>query len=53
MAEKRGAVPEWVFCNEEGNCLNEFLFRMRKFYPLIKTAKLRSFRVHDLIPMHS
>jgi integrase len=37
-----------VFCNEEGNYLNEFLFRMRKFYPLVKAAKLRSFRIHDL-----
>jgi hypothetical protein len=36
-------MPEWVFCNDEGNHLNEFLFRMRKLYPLIKAAKLRSF----------
>jgi hypothetical protein len=28
--------------------LNEFLFRMRKFYPLVKAAKIRSFRFHDL-----
>jgi hypothetical protein len=35
-------TPEWVFCNEEGNHLNEFLFRMRKFYPFIKAIKMRS-----------
>jgi integrase len=46
--KKGKPVPEWVFCNEEGNYLNEFLFRMRKFYPLITAAKLRRFRIHDL-----
>jgi integrase len=46
--KKGKPVPEWVFCNEEGNYLNEFLFRMRKFYPLLKAAKIRSFRIHDL-----
>jgi integrase len=46
--KKEKPVPEWVFCNEEGYHLNEFIFRMRKFYPLIKAAKLRSFRIHDL-----
>jgi integrase len=46
---KKGApVPEWVFCNEEGNYLNEFIFRQRKFYPLRTAAKLRAFRLHDL-----
>lgn len=37
-----------MFSNDEGNHLNEFIFRMRKFYPLIKAAKMRSFRIHDL-----
>src|SRR5215813_14801106 len=46
--KKGKPVPEWVFCNEEGSHLNEFIFRMRKFYPLIKAAKMRSFRIHDL-----
>jgi integrase len=46
--EKGKKVQDWVFCNEEGNHLNEFLFRMRKFYPLLRVAKLRSFRIHDL-----
>lgn len=46
--KKGKPAPEWVFCNEEGNYLNEFLFRMRKFYPLIKAIKMRSFRIHDL-----
>jgi integrase len=46
--QKGKAAPEWVFCNEEGTFLNEFLFRMRKFYPLIKAAKMRAFRIHDL-----
>jgi integrase len=46
--KKGKPVPEWVFCTDEGNYLNEFLFRMRKFYPLIKASKLRKFRIHDL-----
>jgi integrase len=46
--KKGQPVPEWVFCNDEGNYLNELLFRMRKFYPLITAAKLRKFRIHDL-----
>jgi len=41
-------MPDWVFCNEEGNYVNQFLFRVRKFYPLIKASKVRSFRIHDL-----
>jgi len=46
--KKGKSMPDWVFCNDEGNHLNEFLFRMRKFYPLIKAVKMRSFRIHDL-----
>jgi integrase len=41
-------IPEWVFSNDEGNYLNEFHLRTRTFYPLIKAARLRSFRIHDL-----
>jgi integrase len=41
-------VPEWVFCNEDGNYLNEFNFRTRNFYPLLEKAGLRRVRVHDL-----
>src|SRR5215471_17477880 len=41
-------LPEWVFCTEDGNFVNEYNFRSRKFYPLITKAKLRRFRIHDL-----
>jgi integrase len=53
--EKGKAVPEWVFCNEEGSFMNEFNFRTRKFYPLFKkedgvgaALQLRRIRLHDL-----
>lgn len=46
---KRGAaVPDWVFCNQDGSYLNEYNFRTRKFYPLLEKAKLRRVRLHDL-----
>jgi integrase len=46
--KKGKPMPDWVFCNDEGSHLNEFIFRMRKFYPLIKALKMRAFRIHDL-----
>jgi integrase len=45
---KGKALPEWVFCNEDGIYLNEFNLRTRKFYPLLMKAGLRRIRVHDL-----
>jgi integrase len=46
---KNGApVPEWISCNDEGNFINEFHFRDRKFYPLRRAAGVRAFRIHDL-----
>jgi integrase len=52
---KKKPVPEWVFCNDDGNFMNEYNFRTRKFYPLFKKAKgeekppeLRQIRLHDL-----
>src|SRR5262249_7412661 len=46
--KKGKPVPEWIFCTEDGAFGNEYNFRSRKFYPLIKRAKLRRFRIHDL-----
>ena len=48
-------MPEWVFCSDDGNYVNEYNFRTRKFYPLFKkkegdhkATQLRRIRVHDL-----
>jgi hypothetical protein len=47
--------PEWVFCSEDGNFMNEYNFRTRKFYPLFKkeegedkSLELHQIRLHDL-----
>jgi integrase len=42
------SMPEWVFCTEDGNFVNEHNFRARKFYPFVRSGKLRRFRLHDL-----
>jgi hypothetical protein len=31
---KGDKIPQWVFCSEDGNFMNEYNFRARKFYPL-------------------
>jgi len=53
--QKGEKMPEWVFCSDDGNFMNEYNFRTRKFYPLFKKAKgeekpleLRQIRLHDL-----
>jgi integrase len=46
--KKGKPAPEWVFCDEDGNFLEEFTFRKNTFYRLLTSAKLRKFRIHDL-----
>ena len=41
-------MPPWVFCNENGGLLNPNHVRDRFFYGLLKKAKLRRVRFHDL-----
>jgi integrase len=48
-------MPDWVFCSDEGNFMNEYNFRTRKFYPLFRKKEgedeklqLRQIRLHDL-----
>ena len=49
-ALKRGwkEVPEWVFCNEEGNILDVGNLRKRVFYKCQEKAGLRRVRLHDM-----
>ena len=53
--KKGEKMPQWVFCSENGNFMNEYNFRTRKFYPLFrkkegedKSLELRQIRLHDL-----
>ncbi len=41
-------VPEWVFINEEGNCIHDKHWRNKIFYKALEKAKLRRIRIHDL-----
>jgi integrase len=51
---KAEPFPAWVFPNEDGTFINEYNFRVRKFYPLFakeegnKERSLRRIRLHDL-----
>ncbi len=40
-------VPPWVFCNEQGQPLNQNRIRL-KFFRLLKGAGVRQVRFHDL-----
>jgi len=50
--EKGLPMPAWVFCNEDGNFINEYNLRTRKFYPLFKKVEgqeqLRRICLHNL-----
>jgi len=41
-------LPDWVFCNENGDLLDPDNLRHRVFYYLLDKAKLRRIRFHDL-----
>jgi len=41
-------IPEWVFCNERGELLNEVTVRKYVFHPALSKSGLRRIRIHDL-----
>jgi integrase len=43
-----GGLPEFVFINEAGNMLDKNNWRRRVFDKVLKDAKLRTIRIHDL-----
>jgi integrase len=47
---KRGvnAIPEWVFCNSDGNAFDMQNVKNRHFHKCLEAAKLRRIRFHDL-----
>jgi integrase len=42
------AVPEWVFCGDDGNPLPASSLHHIVFYPALHRARLRRIRIHDL-----
>jgi integrase len=48
LAEGKNEIPEWVFCNEEGNPPDMQNVKNRFFYKCLEKAKLRRIRFHDL-----
>jgi len=48
MTKGWGAVPDWVFCNEEGRPLWRSDFERRVFHRTLAKAGLRRIRFHDL-----
>jgi integrase len=43
-----GGLPEFVFTNEAGNMLDKNNWRRRVFDGVLKDARLRTIRIHDL-----
>jgi integrase len=41
-------MPPWVFCSENGGCLDKSNLRKRVFYRTLDKAGLRRVRIHDL-----
>jgi integrase len=41
-------IPQWVFCNREGNPLEYYNLKHRHFEKCLEAAKLRRIRFHDL-----
>lgn len=41
-------VPQWVFCDQNGNALDGNNLRKRVFQKTLTEAKLRKIRIHDL-----
>src|SRR5262249_45469460 len=48
LAKGWGAIPDWVFCNEDGKPLWKSNFERRAFHKALEKAKLRRIRFHDL-----
>jgi integrase len=44
----KNAIPEWVFCNSDGNPLDIQNVKNRHFNKCLEAAKLRRIRFHDL-----
>ncbi len=48
LAVGKNEIPEWVFCNREGNPADMHNVKNRHFYKCLDKAGLRRIRYHDL-----
>jgi integrase len=48
LEKGKGAIPEWIFCNLEGNPAEMQNVKNRHFFKCPEKAKLRRIRFHDL-----
>jgi integrase len=48
LSRGRSKIPQWVFCNREGNPQNIYNIKQRHFHKCLEKAGLRRIRFHDL-----
>jgi integrase len=48
LAKGSNEIPEWIFCNQEGNPLDYYNLKRRHFEKCLEHAGLRRIRFHDL-----
>jgi integrase len=48
LAKGSNEIPQWIFCNGEGNPLDYYNLRRRHFEKCLEHARLRHIRFHDL-----
>jgi integrase len=48
LKDGKNRIPEWVFCNSDGNFLDIQNLKNRHFHKCLEVAKLRRIRFHDL-----
>ncbi|MFC1512104.1 tyrosine-type recombinase/integrase [Candidatus Latescibacterota bacterium] len=48
LKNKCGSNSEWIFINKNKNPINGENWRRRIFYPVIKLARIKKIRIHDL-----
>lgn len=48
LGKAKNEIPEWVFCNQEGNPADMHNVKNRHFHKCLERAGLRKIRFHDL-----
>jgi integrase len=48
LAKGSNEIPQWVFCNQEGNPLDYYNLKRRHFEKCLEHAGLHKIRIHDL-----
>jgi integrase len=53
LSRGENEIPEWVFCNREGNPVDMHNVKNRQFFKCLEKAGLRRMRFHDLRHTHA